>query len=97
MVALQVSVNGKHLYTIGAGTFGLLNAHVDWGRIETKSGQIREHLWVGARGIESGTENALDWQNIRLQVGDEVTITVVETDVCDEPLPGMPDFPASDV
>ena len=95
MVGLQVWVNGKRHYTVGIGDFGVMDAHVDWGRVETKTGKIHEHLWVGARGFESGTENAPHWKNIQLQVGDEVTIVVVETNVFDEPLTCMPDFPVS--
>ena len=95
MIGLVVSVNGNPLYTIGIGEFGLLRAGVDWGRIKANNGHIHEHLWVGAHGLESGTAKSPYWQNIRLEVGDAVTIKVVETDTYDQPLPGMPDFPIS--
>ena len=95
MMALQIAVNGRPLYTIGVSEFGLLYAGVDWGRIVANDGRLHEHLWIGARGMESGTAQHSYWQNTRLTIGDEVTIKVVDVAEVDAPLPGNPDFPVS--
>jgi hypothetical protein len=96
MIGLQVSVNGKHLYTAGIGDFGMMNAGVDWARIAQNKGTIYEHLWVEAKAYAGSPLEDKHWQNHALEVGDEVTIKVVQTDSPDSPLPGLPDFPGSE-
>jgi len=98
MIALQLTVNGSPQYTIGIGDLGMLNAEVRWVRLPTKD-SIHESIHVGSRGTTSPENLAMEipkhvyWQNIRLEVGDEVTIKVVETETFDPPLPGMPEYP----
>jgi len=93
MVGFQVSINGKPAYTAGIGEFGILQASIEWVRIAQNNGGIHSHCWGGANGLESKTKKHSYWENLRLQVGDEVTVKIVETDRIDPPLPGMPNFP----
>jgi hypothetical protein len=95
MVGFEVLINGKPVYTVGTGEFGLLHATIEWARIARDNGGVHEHLWVGANGLESKTHKHRYWENTPLRVGDEVTVKIVETDRCDLPLPGMPNFPYS--
>ena len=96
MIGVQISLNGKPLYTVGGGDFGAMLAGVDWSRTATRKGPIVEHLWVGARFYPgSGVEDFQFWQNHALQVGDEISMKIVETDTPDQPLPGQPDYPHS--
>jgi hypothetical protein len=98
MIGFQISVNGKPQYTIGIGELGILHAKVEWARLQTKS-TPHEHLYLGADGMVSPEHpdrerpQSISWQNIRLAVGDKVTIKVVDTDSIDAPLPGLPDYP----
>lgn len=100
MIGFQVSVNGQTLYTVGIGELGMMHAGLEWARLKTK-GPVHEHLWVGARGVESSADplKAVPshhyWQNVPLKPGDEVTIKVVDVETPDAPLPGMPDHPFS--
>jgi protein involved in polysaccharide export with SLBB domain len=98
MIGFQLSVNGKPQQTIGIGDLGMLSATVEWHRLKTKV-DIHESLYVGSRAMSPPKDLAMEmpkhvhWQNIRLKVGDEVTIKVVETETADPPLPGMPEYP----
>ena len=96
MLGLQVSLNGKCLYTIGIGDFGMMNAGVDWARIAQNKGTIYEHLWVEAKGYSGQPLKDEHWQNHSLTLGDEVSIRIIEIDAPDLPLPGLPDFPGSE-
>ena len=101
MIGIQISLNGKLLYTVGVGEFGSLVAGVDWTRNATPEGSIVETLWVGAKGYQDlplkdsyGLKHSY-WQNHAIKVGDEISMRIVETDSPDQPLPGHPDFPFS--
>ena len=96
MIGIQVSLNGKPLYTVGAGEFGMMHAEVEWARIAQRKGTIYEHLWVGAKRYTGSPLNDEYWQNHALNVGDEVTMKIVEVDAPDDPLPGHPDWPGSE-
>jgi hypothetical protein len=96
MLGFQISVNGKPLYTVGAGNFGMLQAGVDWSRIAQNKGTIYEHLWVEAKRYTGQPLKDEHWQNHALKVGDEVTIKIIETDSPDQPLSGLPDFPGTE-
>ena len=88
MIGLQVSVNGQPLYTVGVGEFGLLHAGIDWAKVKSPTGKTHGHLWVGARAMYSPDKKTAHWQQTPIQVGDEVTIKVIETDASDPPVPG---------
>lgn len=86
MIAFDVLVNGKPLYTIGAGDFGLLSANVQFERIQTKSGRIHERTFVAGKALHGIDTTHSDWPEGMLKVGDEVTVRVVETGSYDPPV-----------
>jgi hypothetical protein len=93
MLGFQISVNGQPLYTTGIGDLGMMTTTLEWVRLGRKVGDIHEHLWIGAHGTVQESTSHQYWQNTPINVGDEVTIKVVDTDSPDTPLPGLPDFP----
>lgn len=85
MVAFEILVNGKRLYTIGAGDFGVVSADVHWDRIQKKTGQVHERARVMGHALHVADNTHSLWPNEDLKVGDEVTIRIIETDDCDPP------------
>ena len=88
MIAFEILMNGKRLYTMGAGPVGVINAAAKWMRLITDDGTLLEHaVFVG--GTSDGTlENVQVWPVENLQVGDEITVRMIESDSCDPP-PGQ--------
>jgi hypothetical protein len=90
MIAFEILLNGKRLYTIGIGEFGVLNAHVMHHRVQTIHGPISEAVVVYGQGHatnETGDRRAVVWERVATKVGDEIAIRVIESDSCD---PGKP-------
>jgi hypothetical protein len=85
VIALEISVNGKRLYTIGADDPGFVDASVIR---ERKRDAPRIQIGLSAHGANlpvDGEVEYLDWNGSSLKVGDEVTIRVVDTDAIDAP------------
>ena len=87
MVGFEILVNGKRLYTIGIGDFGVMTASVMHARVQTKAGPIFDEIHVNGQGSKSEDKEAWVWDREVLKVGDEVTVRVIKTDSVD---PGRP-------
>jgi hypothetical protein len=79
MRAFEVSVNGRRLTVAGIGERGSLSALVYWNP-ESPAG---DYLHVSALNII--TREHLDWGEVELSTGDEVTIKVIEATSVDPP------------
>jgi hypothetical protein len=82
MKAFAVFVNGQQVCTAGIGPDGVLTAILDWvggGPRQTPEGLFGLH--VG--GLDSQTDEHVDWSVPEVGVGDEVTIRIVETEDID--------------
>jgi hypothetical protein len=90
MVGFEVLVNGKRLYTIGIGDFGIKSASVMHARVQTNAGPIVDELFVHGQG------NGLVWDREFVKLGDEITIRIIETDSFDPGRPIEQKFPGLD-
>jgi hypothetical protein len=82
MKAFKVSVNGVKFCTAGIGTHGVLSSHVSWvggGPFRSPEGTLTLH--VG--GLDSRTREHLRWRAPAIDVGDVVTLEIIETDCVD--------------
>lgn len=82
MKAFTVFVNGQRICTAGIGPNGVLSAILDWvggGTRRTADGHFGFH--VG--GLDSRTDEHVDWSVPEVGVGDEVTIRILETEDID--------------
>jgi hypothetical protein len=104
MVAFEVLLNSKRIYTMGIGDFGtmgigdfgVMTAHATYHRVRTQRGPIEEGVAVfgtGHNSTDPETKRGVVWDWVEAKVGDEITIRVIETDTCD---PGHPIEAASD-
>ena|ERR1035438_7757026 len=81
MRAFEVSVNGEKLCVAGIGDDGVLTSIVSW---VARHGDGDLMLSVG--GLYSQTEEHVNWISHRpLSVGDEIHVTIIETDSVDTP------------
>jgi hypothetical protein len=82
MKAFVVRLNGKRLCTAGVGPHGVLTTIVNWvgsGSPHTLEGDLFLH--VG--GLDSRTDEHVRYAAPKLNVGDTVTVKIVETDRVD--------------
>jgi hypothetical protein len=82
MKAFVVSLNGRNICTAGVGPEGVLTTSVYWvggGPRPDAHGDLRMH--VG--GLDSRTDEHVDWPVPELAVGDEVTIRIIEVERVD--------------
>ena len=80
MKAFIIYRNGEKLCTAGIGTNGVLSAIVDWvGRSD--KGNFNMH--VG--GLDSTTEEHVEWKVPAIGIGDEVSIRLIESAEADQP------------
>jgi hypothetical protein len=80
--AFEVFVNGRRVCMAGVGPDGVLSAILDWvggGPRHPAEGSFDLH--VG--GLDSRTDEHVDWSVPEVGVGDEVTIRIVETEDID--------------
>jgi hypothetical protein len=83
MKAFLVHVNGERVCLAGVDD-GVLSAIVDWVGGTTLDRKPRtEQFKMTVGGLESKSREHLLWDSRKLQVGDSVTITIVETDSVD--------------
>jgi hypothetical protein len=90
MRAFILYANGRKLATAGIGSNGVLAVAVTWvGHVKraagTKRAIARDEVGVRLGGLDSDSDEHLDWCNQRLRVGDEVRIKVIETTSVDRP------------
>ena len=82
MIAFVVSLNGQRVCTIGIGDSGVLSAHVNWVGRPGEAGD----LFLGIGGLDTRTDQHIRWPDLpELEVGDTVTIQVIEADTVDPP------------
>ena len=81
MTALEVSRNGKRLCVAGVGDSGVVDAHLMWNGRPRKA--AHPHRRVG--GLDASANQFLHWLDRTLQVGDVITIRVVEVGESDPP------------
>ena len=80
MIALEISSNGEKVCTVGPEGLGILSAAATWlGASRTWDFRVR--------GItnEYGYEEHLNWMDVKLNVGETITLKVVETEESDKP------------
>jgi len=83
MICFEVWVNGEKICLAGVGESGVLNAIIDGARKQRKS-----NLHIG--GLVN--DEYVHWTKKEhiLEVGDEVTIKIVEADTANEPIRKYP-------
>ncbi len=84
MKAFLVHVNGQRICPGGVGDNGVMGVAVDWvggTGLDGKPKTRRLNLTVG--GLDSMTREHLLWRTPQLEVGDTITIQVVETNHAD--------------
>ena len=77
MLALEISVNGKALYTVSSDSeFGSVAFHLLWSRIRTLQGPVVESAFLfsllGGAESDAGSKQTV-------KSGDEVTIRLIES------------------
>ena len=76
MIALEVSANGKPVYTAeNADEFGSVSFHLVWTRVRT-TGRIVESGFMFSHGADMHDRVA---GRSQVKIGDEITIRLVET------------------
>lgn len=76
MMAFEISVNGRHVATIGIGEAGEFGVNVNWIAGEHRRGGPR--LYAG--GLAFPTQEFVSWPMPPIALGDEVAIKAVETE-----------------
>lgn len=87
MICFEVWVNGEKVCVAGVGNSGVLSSIVSWGGRENRK-FIKPKLHVG--GLVNGEHVRWTEEGHYLDVGDEVTIKIVETNTADEPVRKYP-------
>jgi hypothetical protein len=95
MIAFTVKINGKKIATAGVGDKGVLTVVTSWVNRKVRDpkplavipGQFEEccHLELGGLASREDEDAHLLWAGQDLCVGDEIKISVLETEKIDEP------------
>ena len=80
MWAFQVQLNDAELCTAGIGDDGVLTVILSY-----VTGRGKNDLGIDVGGLLSPTQEHVRWRNLRLKVGDEVKVRVIEAAVVDKP------------
>jgi hypothetical protein len=80
MRTFDVRLNGKQLCVAGIDGDGALNAMVDY-----TAGHGGQRLSLTVGGLGADADKFLTWSVISLNVGDEITLKIVEADSADSP------------
>lgn len=96
MKCFEVTINGKKVCTAGVGDHGVLTAilalvqrhPVIEGSQENQDADSESlDLRVGGiANVEAGVSEHVEWLHQDLSVGDEITIKIIESSECNEPL-----------
>jgi hypothetical protein len=81
MKAFEVFINGHFVCRAGIGDDGVLTAIVHW--LGSKDDLDDTFLSVG--GMDSATNEHLDWTVPTIGVGSEIMVRIIETDAVDPP------------
>lgn len=87
MKAYQVKVNGKLVATAGLRQ-GVMSAIANWVSIPGEGTYDPDNDWhagFSLSGLDTTKEENLKWFRTDLNVGDEITLKLVEIDQCDPP------------
>ena len=87
MIAYQISVNGKKVATAGVQE-GVVSAIANWVFVRSDVAENPEKDWNASftlAGLDELTSEHLKWFRCDLQVRDEVTLKLVDTERVDEP------------
>ena len=82
MICFEVSINGKRVCLAGIGDSGVLSTIVNW--VNGNHDRLDIHVG-GLTQIGINESQHVSWIDQQLIVGDEVSIRIVESVVCDEP------------
>lgn len=97
MIAFEVTLNGNRVCTAGIKEWGVLSAIVTWVRRQSEqgpdAGNVSEEIGLDVGGLDSTKGEHLKWILTALQVGDAITIRVVETVEVDTPQERRQDDP----
>ena len=91
MIAFEVLLNGERLCLAGAGNVGVVTAILHWVRRKPlQEGLVisdweEEELKLDVAGIDSLTNEHLAWLKRRVEIGDEITLRIIEINTVDEP------------
>lgn len=87
MICFEISFNGKPYCTAGVGEFGVLSAFVNYVRVESDDPNVRTGPRWTALSVTGflSDQSAVHWGDINrmLEVGDEITFRIVESDTHD--------------
>ena len=96
MICLEVKINGKIICNASIGhDFGIVCAIIDWVNRDMDlfpndkepmfKGEEMKLSVSGSATYGKDDSEELSWINRNLSIGDEITIKIVESDVCDPP------------
>ena len=88
MIAFKVLINGKQQFVTGIEDWDSLHAVIMAIRGDKDDPDHTFDLKIGglAQEVEPGKLEHVRWPNIDLCVGDEISITIVETNEIDKPI-----------
>ena len=91
MICLEVTVNGKAVCTAGVGEYGLLTLLLTWVKCPPEELHDDRDERTGVPQLAVGGLHgsvSLEWLHpkLKLQVGDEVSVRIVEREQSDEPM-----------
>jgi hypothetical protein len=84
MVAFEISVNGEPLEPMECEDLGSLMAVINWYRGRDYVGDIYDSVHLVRSGVRIGRDTPF-WPIVDLNIGDEITIRIVE-----RPAPELP-------
>jgi hypothetical protein len=80
MRAFDVHLNGKRLCIAGIGEEGVLTT-----TINQVVGRERDDLFAMIGGLISTADEHVKWRHLKLRVGNEIAVKIIETDRVDKP------------
>jgi hypothetical protein len=78
MVGYILSLNDKVFCRPGIGVEGVISVDFVWDRAGD--------LWLGVAGFDPIPDEHLRWDIPEIHVGDKITVKIIRTDVCDQPV-----------
>ncbi len=88
MLALKVSINGKENFVAGLEDWDSLHAVIMALREASDDNTDLIDFKIGglAEEVEAGKLEHVRWPTIKLDIGDEVTLAIIDANVADKPL-----------
>jgi hypothetical protein len=82
VLVVEISVNGEHKATCGAADLRQLVARL---AVNPRDNALSVEC-MGVRSIDASTDEVLKWVSARIQVGDEVSFRVAQSDSAQVPI-----------